>query len=61
MAEPPTFTCIDCGIAVYDALGHVRERCWPCQWVANIPEENERKQVRAWLVELKVIDAEASS
>jgi hypothetical protein len=55
--EPtPTFICRDCQAAVYDALGHVRERCWPCQWVANIPDLDERARVRRWLIELEVID-----
>lgn len=53
--DNPTFTCADCGVAVYDAMGHVRERCWPCQWVRNIEDPVERAKVRQWLVELEVI------
>lgn len=54
--DNPTFVCIDCHTAVYDALGHVRERCWPCQWVHNIEDIGERQRVRAWLIDLGVID-----
>jgi hypothetical protein len=56
MSEDPAFVCKDCGCAVYDALGGVRERCYPCQWVADIPGEAERAEVRAWLIEAGVID-----
>lgn len=47
----PTFVCKDCGTAVFDALGEVRERCLTCQWIAAIPNEDEREKVRAWLME----------
>jgi hypothetical protein len=53
--DPPTFVCRDCGVAVYDAFGAVRERCYPCQWVANIADEAERAKVRSWLIEVGVI------
>jgi hypothetical protein len=56
MTDGPTFVCKDCGMPVYDALGHVRERCWPCQWVANLPDSTEREELRAWLTELGVLD-----
>jgi hypothetical protein len=52
----PTFICVDCHSPVYDALGHVRDRCWPCQWVHNIADPDERARVRRWLIELEVID-----
>jgi hypothetical protein len=55
MTEPPTFVCKDCGVDVYDALGEVRERCHPCQWVAAIPDEAERAETRAWLIEIGAI------
>jgi hypothetical protein len=55
MSEP-TFVCKDCGAAVFDALGQVRERCYPCQWVANIPDVTERAEIRAWLIEAGAID-----
>jgi hypothetical protein len=48
-AEPPTFICKDCGAAVFDALGEVRERCYPCQWVAIISDLADRAAVRAWV------------
>lgn len=51
----PTFVCKDCGVAVYDALGEVRERCCPCRWVADIADENERARVREWLIEVGAI------
>lgn len=51
----PTFTCKDCGCSVYDALGCVRERCRPCQWVADIPDPVERQKIKEWLTELGVI------
>jgi hypothetical protein len=54
--NPPTFVCKDCGAEVYDALGEARERCYPCQWVANVPEEAAREQIRAWLIEVGAID-----
>jgi hypothetical protein len=57
--EEPTFVCKDCGTAVYDALGDVRERCYPCQWVANIPDDAERTKIREWLIEVGAIDENA--
>jgi len=54
--DEPTFICRDCGAHVYDALDHVRDRCWPCQWVYNIEDPDERARVRRWLIELEVID-----
>jgi DNA-directed RNA polymerase subunit RPC12/RpoP len=54
----PTFVCKDCGADVYDALGLVRERCHPCQWVAALPDPVERAEVRQWLIEVGAIDAE---
>lgn len=56
MRDPPTFVCIDCGADVYDALGTMRERCYPCLWVARIDDADERDRVRQWLVELGVIE-----
>jgi hypothetical protein len=56
MSEEPTFVCKDCGANVYDAFGDVRERCYPCQWVADIPDDAERAKVRAWLIEVGAID-----
>lgn len=52
----PTFVCKDCGTPVYDALGDVRERCHPCQWVANIDDKVERAEVREWLIEVGAIN-----
>jgi hypothetical protein len=52
----PTFICIDCGVPVYDALGEVRERCFPCQWVANLPDTVDRRKIKTWLIEIGVID-----
>lgn len=56
MMTDATFVCRDCGCAVYDVLGEVRERCWPCQWVHNIPDSDERDKLRQWLIELEVIE-----
>jgi hypothetical protein len=56
----PTFVCRDCGMPVFDALGEVRERCHPCQWVANISDPAERADLRAKLERLGVIDRRAS-
>jgi hypothetical protein len=55
--DAPTFVCKDCGVAVFDALGEKRERCYPCQWVAAIPDLAERAAVRAWLESVGAIDA----
>ena len=57
--DEPTFVCRDCGAAVYDALGQARERCYPCQWVAAIPDEADRKKIRKWLIEVGAIDEAA--
>jgi hypothetical protein len=51
----PTFVCKDCGVPVFDALGEVRERCHPCQWVANISDPTERVAVRTWLIRASAI------
>jgi hypothetical protein len=48
----PTFVCADCRAAVFDALGQVRERCLTCQWIADIPDEAERKTLRRWYQEI---------
>jgi hypothetical protein len=56
VCDPPTFVCQDCGADVYDALGAARERCYPCQWVADIVDEAERAEVRDWLIEVGVIE-----
>jgi hypothetical protein len=53
--DGPTFICSDCRAAVFDALGEVRERCHPCQWVANIHDPKERAEIRAWLIEVGAI------
>lgn len=55
MSEP-TFVCKDCGAAVYDALDQVRERCLTCQWLADLPNEAERAEIRMWLIEVDAID-----
>jgi hypothetical protein len=57
MTEAPTFVCKDCGVPVFDALGEVRERCHPCQWVANIPDPTERVAIHDWLVMVGAIDS----
>jgi hypothetical protein len=54
------FDCADCGAHVY-AVGLVEppppgQRCVPCQWLANIPDPVEREQLRAYLIEIEVID-----
>jgi hypothetical protein len=49
LPDHPTFICKDCGAAVFDALGEVRERCYPCQWVAIISDPADRAAVRAWV------------
>ena len=54
--DAPTFVCQDCGADVYDALGAVRERCYPCLWVTHIDDADERARVRKWLIELGVIE-----
>ena len=59
LPEPPTFVCKDCGVPVFDALGEVRERCHPCQWVANISDPTQRADVRAWLESVGTIGAPA--
>ena len=56
MTDAPTFVCKDCGVAVFDALGEKRERCYPCQWVAAIPDLAERAAIRAWLQSVGAID-----
>jgi hypothetical protein len=53
----PTFVCRDCGVPVFDALGEVRERCHSCQWVADIPDPEERAGIRTWLESVGAIDA----
>ena len=58
-AADPTFVCKDCGVPVFDALGEVRERCYPCQWVTNIPDPTERAAIRAWLEGVGAIDRRA--
>lgn len=57
MNEQPTFVCQDCGAPVFDALGEVRERCFPCQWLANLPDSVERAKIRAWLMEVGALDS----
>jgi hypothetical protein len=42
LPEHPTFVCKDCGAAVFDGLGEVRARCYPCQWVAIISDPADR-------------------
>jgi hypothetical protein len=49
MNDEPTYVCIDCGCAVYDALGEVRERCLTCQWLFEIKDPVEREKVRKFL------------
>jgi hypothetical protein len=56
MMDEPTFICKDCGVPVYDALDEIRERCFPCQWVANLPDTIDREEIRAWLIEIGAID-----
>jgi hypothetical protein len=60
MTVAPTFVCKDCGAAVFDALGETRERCYPCQWVADIPDPTERAAIRAWLIEVGAIEMRAT-
>jgi hypothetical protein len=55
MNDNPTFVCKDCGVAVYDALGEVRERCGACQWLADLPNARDREECRQWLIEIGVI------
>jgi len=59
--DDPSFVCKDCGASVYDALGEDRERCHPCQWVADIPDEAERAKILAWLIEVGAIDGGGAS
>lgn len=47
--DEPTYVCRDCGAGVFDALGAVRERCLTCQWLANIPDAEDRERLRDFL------------
>jgi hypothetical protein len=52
---PIPFNCVDCGCEVYrwpaGAFPAQPARCATCQWIADIPDDVDRKRLRAWLAE----------
>ena len=51
-----SFACKDCGVGVYAYPADPEpERCGPCEWLSRLPEKVERKEVRAYLIDIGVI------
>lgn len=54
--DQPSFTCMDCGCAVYQfpvVPPPDPPRCLTCQWIANVPDAVDRGRVRRWLQDLE--------
>jgi hypothetical protein len=51
--DRPTFVCVDCGYDVYvfGVCPPGLTRCTTCQWIADLPDADDRERVRAFLKE----------